>query len=375
MNRSRQEAIMRRAVDLAEQGRGSVAPNPCVGAVLTLDDAVVATGFHRRYGADHAEVEAIAAARENGVDLQQTTLWVTLEPCNHQGRTPPCTRAILEAGIPRVMIGIRDPNPEVAGGGVEYLRSRSVQVETGILEPECRDLIRDFCIRRREHRPYLILKLAATLDGKIGTRNRDSLWVTGPRAREAVHHLRAAAQAVCVGGATFQADNPGLDCRSSDFTGCEQPLAVIVSSTLPENPERFQVLKRRPSQSVFLTSQVAAASEQAATLSRLGVRIYPLPPRGETGLDLFVGMKDLLRSEDCYTVLCEGGGRLAGSLMEQGLVDEFNLFLAPKVLGDEQGVAAVSGLRPLSMAQTRNFHLVKQRSVGPDLWLTLYPED
>jgi diaminohydroxyphosphoribosylaminopyrimidine deaminase/5-amino-6-(5-phosphoribosylamino)uracil reductase len=366
---------MRRAVTLAEQGRGSVAPNPCVGAVLTLDDAVVATGFHRRYGADHAEVEAIAAARENGIDLKQATLWVTLEPCNHQGRTPPCTRAILEAGIPRVMIGTRDPNPDVAGGGVEYLRSRSVQVETGILEPECRDLIRDFCIRRREHRPYLILKLAATLDGKIGTRNRDSIWVTGPRAREAVHRLRAAAQAVCVGGTTFQADNPGLDCRSSDCTGCKQPLAVIVSSTLPENPERFQVLKRRPSQSVFLTSQAAAASNQAAALSRLGVRMYPLPPRGETGLDLFVGMKDLLRSEDCYTVLCEGGGRLAGSLMEQGLVDEFNLFLAPKVLGDELGVAAVSGLRPLRMAQTRNFRLVKQRSVGPDLWLTLYPDD
>ncbi len=374
MNRSSREKIMRRAVALAEKGRGCVAPNPCVGAVLTLEDEVVASGFHRKYGAEHAEVEVIAAAGKKAIDLRQTTLWVTLEPCNHQGKTPPCTRAILEAGIPRVMIGTRDPNPDVAGGGVEYLRSRSVQVETGILEPECRDLIRDFCIRRRKQRPYLILKLAATLDGKIGTRNRDSLWVTGPRAREAVHRMRSKAQAVCVGGATFQADNPGLDCRSSESSLCTQPLAVIVSSNLPRASAPFQLLQHRPAQTVFLTSQAAAASDRAAALSGLGVRIFALPPRG-AGLDLLAGMKDLLQSEGCYTVLCEGGGRLAGSLMEQGLVDEFNLFLAPKVLGDEQGVSVVSGMQPLYMSQAKNFQVVKQRTVGPDLWLTLYPED
>ena len=373
MNRAFKERIMHQALLLARKGRGHVAPNPCVGAVLTLDGRTVASGYHRHYGGDHAEVEAIGAARRLGIDCRRTTLFVTLEPCNHQGKTPPCTQAILEAGIPHVIVGTRDPNPDVTGGGLDHLRARSVQVETGILDAECRDLIRDFVIRRRHQRPYMILKLAATLDGKIGTRDRDSIWVTGPRAREEVHRMRARVNAVCVGGSTLKADNPRLDCRLPDCGEKVQPLAVVVASDLPQNPPAFQLLADRPDRTVFLTSAEAAASPRAEALTRLGVRVYPLPP-ADSGLDLFHGMKDLLRNENCYTVLCEGGGRLAGSLLEQGLVDEFNLFLAPRILGDAQGVSLVSGLNPLKMSETRNFRLVEQHRLGPDLWLILYPD-
>lgn len=367
------QEIMLQAVALAKKGQGTVAPNPCVGALLTLKGTIVASGFHQRYGADHAEVEVINAARKKGIDLTQTVLWVTLEPCNHQGKTPPCTQAILEAGISKVVIGTRDPNPGVHGGGIEFLRARSVSVQTGVAEQACRDLIRDFVVRQTQHRPYMILKLASTLDGKIGTRHFDSCWITGPKARTEVHRMRGRVKGVLVGGQTFVSDDPGLDCRSQDRQGSEQPLALIVSSNLPRDPSRCKLLSQRPEQTIFLTSHEAAASAEANKLKRLGIEIRPLPPFG-TGLDLLSGMKDLYAGRDCHTILCEGGGLLAGSLLEQGLVDEFNLFLAPKVLGDEQGVASVAGRTPLKMSQAIGFRIADQQLIGPDLWLTLFPD-
>ncbi|MCF8037925.1 MAG: bifunctional diaminohydroxyphosphoribosylaminopyrimidine deaminase/5-amino-6-(5-phosphoribosylamino)uracil reductase RibD [Desulfohalobiaceae bacterium] len=373
VNTPAKEQIMLQAVSAARKGRGFVAPNPCVGAVLTLDGRIVASGYHQRYGGDHAEVEVINTARKMGIDLKQTVLWVTLEPCNHTGKTPPCTRAILEAGIPRVVVGTRDPNPGVKGGGVEFLRSGSVEVETGVAEQACRDLIRDFLVRRTRHRPFVILKLASTLDGKIGTRNSDSFWITGPEARREVHRMRAEVNAVLVGGRTFFSDNPGLDCRDAESHRATQPLALVVSSELPREPSDFNLLRQRPEQTIFLTSSAAAGSRQAEKLKSMGVEILPLPSL-KTGLDLLSGMKDLYRKRDCYTILCEGGGRLAGSLLEQELVDEFHLFLAPKVLGDEQGIDSVSGRNALQMSETVNFRLADQKRIGLDLWLTLYPE-
>ncbi|MCF8103950.1 MAG: bifunctional diaminohydroxyphosphoribosylaminopyrimidine deaminase/5-amino-6-(5-phosphoribosylamino)uracil reductase RibD [Desulfohalobiaceae bacterium] len=363
---------MHQAVSLARQGRRTAAPNPCVGAVLTLGDKIVASGYHRRYGGDHAEVEVINTARKMGIDLKQTVLWVTLEPCNHYGKTPPCTRAILEAGIPRVIVGTRDPNFGVKGGGIEFLRAGSVEVETGVAEAACLDLIRDFLVRQTKHRPFIILKLASTLDGRIGARNSNSFWITGPEARKEVHRMRAEVNGVLVGGRTFSSDNPGLDCRDADLPGKTQPLALVVSSNLPREPSDFKLLSQRPEQTIFLTSFEAAASKQAETLKRLGVEIRPLPFLG-TGLDLLSGMKDLYQTRDCYSILCEGGGRLAGSLLEQELVDEFHLFLAPKILGDEQGIPSVSGRSPLQMSEAIDFRLAGQEQIGPDLWLTLYP--
>lgn len=188
------------AIDLAERGRGRTAPNPCVGAVLTRGGAAVAQGWHTACGQPHAEVEALHDAAAKGVDPRQCTLYVTLEPCNHQGRTPPCTRAILEAGVPEVVVGCADPNPAVAGGGADFLRGRGVTVRMGVRERRCRDLIADFLIWQTTSRPYSILKLATTLDGKIATRDGKAAWISGEASRREVHRLRTWCQAVIVGG-------------------------------------------------------------------------------------------------------------------------------------------------------------------------------
>ena len=210
------ESFMREAAELAERGRWSAAPNPTVGAVLVRDGVVVARGWHTAYGKSHAEVECLKDAEAKGVDPSACTLVVTLEPCNHQGQTPPCTEAVIAAGIRHVVIGLRDPNPKAAGG-MERLAEAGVEVEAGVCEELCRDLVADFLIWQTTKRPYVMLKLAMTLDGRIATRTGHSRWITGETARRQVHELRAnvgrAGGAILVGGNTLHTDNPLLTAR------------------------------------------------------------------------------------------------------------------------------------------------------------------
>ncbi|MBT8762692.1 bifunctional diaminohydroxyphosphoribosylaminopyrimidine deaminase/5-amino-6-(5-phosphoribosylamino)uracil reductase RibD [Desulfohalobiaceae bacterium Ax17] len=389
------DQIMLQAAYLAKQGKGKTAPNPCVGAVIVKDGQIVARGWHKAYGQAHAEVEAITEARNKGVDLKNTSLFVTLEPCNHYGKTPPCTRAILEAGIKKVFVGARDPNPHVQGGGIEFLRANGVRVEAGILEEECRDLIADFIAWTQEKRPYSYLKIASTLDGKIATYNGHSKWITSHKAREEVHRLRSQVGAVIVGGNTFYADNPKLTCR---LEGDElaQPLAVIVTSRLPETDDSFYLLSERAAQTVFWTTEEKASSSQAERLRSLGCQVWGLPleaekqgsweagklERGEDtekqnvesqrrGFDLRSGFDRLFQEYKIYYTLCEGGGRLALSLLEQDLVDELCLFLAPKILGDNAATSSFSGRKVESMDEAINFRLTDLSRIGPDIFLRL----
>ena len=214
---------MARAVELAVRGKGTTAPNPCVGAVLVRDGAVVAEGWHMRCGGPHAEVNCLADAGAKGVDPSACALYVTLEPCNHHGRTPPCTMAVLEAGVPEVVVGAGDPNPKVAGGGAEFLRQRGVRVRQGVLGQACRDLIADFLVWQFTGRTFNTLKMAATLDGRIAARNGHSAWVSGPESREMVHELRARVDAVVVGGGTLRQDNPRLTARPRSGEPDKQP--------------------------------------------------------------------------------------------------------------------------------------------------------
>ena len=336
------EHFMRRAIELAYRGRGATAPNPCVGAVLVRDGAVVAEGFHTRYGAPHAERECLADARAKGVDPAGLDMYVTLEPCNHQGKTPPCTEAIIEAGIGTVTVGTRDPNP-VAAGGMERLREHGVRVETDVCEQECRDLIADFLLWQRSHSPYNILKMAATLDGKIASSRNEPEPVSSPDSFVRVHRLRRLADAVVVGGNTFYADNPSLTCRledlPADFT---QPLAVVVTSRLPQAPSQFRLLHKRPERTIFMTTETAARSTQADSLRARGTSVWPLP--GEPGcLNLAHGFERLRQDMDCHYTLCEGGGRFAMALIEQNMADELVHFLAPRILGDNTAPSAYSG--------------------------------
>ncbi|NCC24905.1 MAG: bifunctional diaminohydroxyphosphoribosylaminopyrimidine deaminase/5-amino-6-(5-phosphoribosylamino)uracil reductase RibD [Deltaproteobacteria bacterium] len=359
---------MRRALELAERGRGATAPNPCVGAVLVEDDRVAAEGWHSFFGGPHAEVEAIADARKNGVDPSRCTLVVTLEPCNHQGKTPPCTRAILDAGISKVVVGVSDPN-SVAGGGADFLRSQGVEVEVGCLAEECEETIREFVHLQRTDRAFVILKLAATLDGRIATRSRRPEAVSGPESHERVQSLRATVQAVMVGGTTFRSDNPRLTVRKTGYGG-SQPWAVVVTGNLPENPDRFFLTRERPGATIFWTREDVAECARARVLESAGCRVWADSPgcSGLAGL-----MTRLRRDVGAYRVLCEGGGGLAGSLADQGLVDELWYFLAMKILGDDGAVAAFSGRTALGLDQAVGFCRTRLETLGDDLLIRLSP--
>ena len=361
---------MARAVELARRGRGATAPNPCVGAVLVRDGQVVAEGWHTRFGKLHAERECLADAREKGVDPRGADMYVTLEPCNHHGKTPPCTEALIDAGVARVVVGTRDPNP-VAAGGVEKLRSRGIDVAVGVLEQTCRDLIADFLLWQDSHSPYNILKMAATLDGKIAARSRRPEPVSCAESFARVHDLRSRVGAIIVGGNTFYADDPSLTCRKEnlppDFV---QPYGVVVTSRLPEDPSRFTLLRERPERAIFMTSKTAAHSPLADALRRRGTSVWPMPGRAGA-LVLACGFERLRYDCGCHYTLCEGGGRFALALIEQGLADELVHFVTPRILGDESAPAAYSGREAVSMAQALDFRIAGFEPVGTDLMLTL----
>lgn len=369
--------FMVRAIKLAEQGRGRTAPNPCVGAVLVSQNRIVAQGFHTACGQPHAEVAALLDARAKGVDPRHCSLYVTLEPCNHQGKTPPCTRAILDAGLPEVIIGCPDPNPNVAGGGAAFLRSQGLRVRQGVREGACRDLIADFLIWQTTERPFSILKLATTLDGKIATSHGHSAWISGEASRREVHRLRSWCGAVIIGGGTLRADNPQLTCRLAGYSG-PQPLAVVVSRSLPEAPQTCVLLNERPEQTIFWTTEAESRSTRAARLADLGVSVWSLPLlSGWTTdrLDLGEGLRILRRDRGCLYTLIEGGGHLAGSFFAQGLVDELRLFQAMKILGDEEGRSAFAGRDVTSMQEAWELRLMERRFFGPDLCLRLRPKE
>jgi diaminohydroxyphosphoribosylaminopyrimidine deaminase/5-amino-6-(5-phosphoribosylamino)uracil reductase len=342
--------------------------------VLLQDGEIVGQGWHEARGQPHAEVMALESARKAGRDPKGATLFVTLEPCNHYGATPPCTRAILDAGIERVYVGTADPNPRTGGGGAQFLRENGVRVETGIAEQTCRDLIRDFECWHLEERPHVQLKLAATLDGRIATRSGDSAWVSCREAREEVHRLREGSQAVLVGGNTLYEDNPRLTPRREG----QEPtstgkLAIAVTSRLPDPEEDLFLLRERPGETILWTTPDQAGGYAAERLRSLGVRVWSLGASPWGGFDLASALGRLYREHACYYLLCEGGGRLAMSLCQQGLADEIVYFLAPRILGDEQGRSAFSGRSVEAMQQALGYRITDCREIGRDLKITLLP--
>ncbi|MBD5647198.1 MAG: bifunctional diaminohydroxyphosphoribosylaminopyrimidine deaminase/5-amino-6-(5-phosphoribosylamino)uracil reductase RibD [Desulfovibrio sp.] len=371
--------FMREAIALAKRGRWHTAPNPMVGAVLVRDGEILARGWHHAAGLPHAEVECLKDAAERGVDPAGCTLVVTLEPCCHHGKTPPCTDAILAAGIRRVVYGFRDPNP-VAGGGAALLAGAGLEVAGPVLEAECRDLVADFLVWQATDRPYVLLKLAATLDGRIATRNGVSQWISGAESRRRVHGLRAgvglAGGAVLVGGGTFRTDDPQLTAR--DLPGGDapqrQPLACVITSRLPA-PDGARLVRERPTETVFFVTPAGAASAEAQALRKLGVRVFALAA-SPGGVPHFSTMLRILRQElGCLYVLCEGGGYLALGLLEAGLVDEFHLHLAPLILADAEARPLFAGRMPLDLEEGLRLRLCGLERCGGDAHLLLRPRE
>ena len=362
--------FMRHAASLALRGRGKTAPNPCVGALLVHPSGRMAAGWHARCGGPHAEVEALGQAGRADMDPSRCTLYVTLEPCNHHGRTPPCTRALLDAGVPRVIIGALDPNPRVTGGGAEFLRSKGVAVETGVERDLCEALIADFLVWTSTDRPYVITKLAMTLDGKTAARTGHSAWVSGPASRARVHDLRRTAQAVMVGNATLLHDDPRLTTRDGNAPLPVQPLAVIVGSRLEQDHLRTTLVRDRAAQTVFLTSDSAAVSPAGHALRDAGCRVWSLPELPGRGLDLLAGLSRLRAEAGVFTLLCEGGSRLAMALLEQGCTDELLVFCAPKILGDPKAVPLFSGPERRTMTEALPLRLTGVERLEDDLLLS-----
>lgn len=364
------QRFMAKAVAVARLGFGHTAPNPCVGALLVRDGKIVARGWHERYGGPHAEANAIAHARRRGEDLSRCTLYVTLEPCNHHGKTPPCTEAILVAGIQQVVVGARDPNPQAAGG-IQRLRAAGIEVIQGVLEGDCMDLIADFRLWQTSPRPYVMLKLAQTLDGKIAPRPGVPGAISGLRAQRWVHRLRSRVGAVLVGGGTLRADNPKLTCRHPRHTGA-QPWAVVATRRLPDVDAPLALLRHTPQHTIFLTSKAERCSQRATALLDLGCHVYGLAENA-TGIDLAAGLTLLRREHGCHHVLVEGGGTLAANLLAAGLADEILLVISPRVLGDSVAPASFQGRTVNSMADAITLRMAATRHLPPDILLHLRP--
>ncbi|MGJ7459990.1 bifunctional diaminohydroxyphosphoribosylaminopyrimidine deaminase/5-amino-6-(5-phosphoribosylamino)uracil reductase RibD [Halomonas sp. MA07-2] len=368
------EAWMARALELARRGLYTTDPNPRVGCVLVRHERLVGEGFHLRAGAPHAEVHALAQAGEAACGA---TAYVTLEPCSHQGRTGPCAVALVEAGVARVVVAMADPNPAVAGRGIALLREAGIEVEVGVLEEQARALNPGFIMRMDHGRPFVRLKMAMSLDGRTAMRSGESQWITGPQARREVQRLRARSSAVLTGVDSVIFDNSRLTVRpeQAELEGVEliagrQPLRVVVDTHL-RLPEAAACLIE-PGRTLVATVE-EHAPERRERLEAAGAEVVSLPADGNGRVDLHAVLRYLADVEQANEVLLETGATLAGAMLDEGLVDEMQLFVAPTLLGGEaRPLFQLAGIE--SMAQQRGLTILDIRAVGRDWRITARPE-
>ncbi len=335
---------MKEALTLAEKGRGWTSPNPMVGAVVVREGNIVGRGWHRAAGKPHAEVEAIEDA---GGAAWGADLYVTLEPCNHYGRTPPCTDAILAAGIRRVVTAMADPNPEVAGGGHDRLREAGIEVVTGVCGTEAMALNEIFVHYARTRRPLVIAKCAATLDGRIATRTGDSKWVTGPRSRAFVHRLRHTVDGIMVGIGTVRADDPSLTTRLEAGPG-RDPRRIILDTRLSIPPEA-KVLRPGSEAETLVVAGPDAPRDRADAIEGPGVRVLRAPVDRSGRIDL-ARLMETMGGMGITSILSEGGAQVLGAAFAAGIVHKIHFFYAPKILGGDDGIPVCAGPGPDRMA-------------------------
>ena len=363
------EQLMREALRLAKRARGETSPNPLVGVVLAKRGRVIGRGWHRCAGLPHAEVEAIDDAKRNGHATEGASLFVTLEPCSTSGRTPPCTRAIIGAGISRVVVATTDPNPEHAGRAYLFLKRKGIAVEHGLLAEQAAEINDAFNHWMIAGLPFVTVKAAMTLDGKIATASGESKWITGPEARREGMKLRHEADAILVGVNTILADNPGLTLRDVRRPKAEwrgPALRRIVLDPRARTPLGSWVLGDEfAEQTTVVVSRDAPAGRLAKLKERCRVITCPLAKRG-------FNLKSLLRKlgrQDCTHLLVEGGGETNAAFIEAGLASRVAFFYAPKILGGRDARTAVAG-EGLPLAKGLQLEKIRWRNLGPDLMLT-----
>ncbi|MEQ1484431.1 bifunctional diaminohydroxyphosphoribosylaminopyrimidine deaminase/5-amino-6-(5-phosphoribosylamino)uracil reductase RibD [Methyloglobulus sp.] len=382
---------MARAIQLARKGLYTTDPNPRVGCVLVKDGRIIGEGWHKRAGLAHAEVEALTDAANATETTNGATAYVTLEPCSHHGRTPPCCETLVKAGIKRVVAAMQDPNPRVSGNGFAYLKAVGIEVSCGVLQEDARVLNRGFIMRMTENRPFVRSKLAMSLDGRTAMASGESQWITSPEARADVHKLRAESSAILTGINTVLADDPSLTARIDKEV--VQPIRVVLDSSL-KMPLTAQMLTL-PGRTLILTcnnhnsvrlyapegtelaplalpSVVEGHKDKPQQLQNAGAEVYQLPEK-QGQLDLAEVMK-FLAEQEINEVLVEAGAVLNGALLAENLVDEWVIYMAPKILGDQgRGLFHMPRLDKLADCKIMKFKDIRQ--VGKDIKITLIKVD
>ncbi len=351
------EDFMRQALYMARRARGRTSPNPMVGAVLVRDGEIIGEGFHKAAGEPHAEVNAAVIAG----DITGATLYVTLEPCVHEGRTPPCADFLIEKGIGRAVVAMEDPNPLVAGEGIRKLRAAEIKVDVGLLGDEAREMNEFYIKYVTTGMPFVIAKCGMSLDGKIATRTGESRWVTGDASREMVHHLRNEVDAIMVGSRTVMIDDPTLTTRLPT-SGTRDPIRIIIDADeyLDDSRRVFNGDSAAPTWVVVPENRTIAKADDVLHM-----------PGGTGGVDLTALMRELARRE-ITSVLLEGGGTTHASAFEAGIVDKVMFFVAPKIIGGRDAVTPVEGEGPSQMADAVALERMKALPVGDDILIEAY---
>jgi diaminohydroxyphosphoribosylaminopyrimidine deaminase/5-amino-6-(5-phosphoribosylamino)uracil reductase len=366
--------LMLRAIELARRGEGLVEPNPMVGCVIVRDGVVVGEGWHRQFGGPHAEVHALAAAGERA---KGATMVVTLEPCCHQGKTPPCTDAIIEAGIQRVVTAMRDPFPKVAGGGLKRLAAAGIDIELGLHETEAQQLNAPYLKLVTTGRPWVIAKWAMTLDGKIATRSGYSKWISGETARQVVHQLRGRVDAIMVGRKTAQLDDPLLTARPGEVVKsgagptAEAPSRVatrIILDSMAGLPSFSQLVRTAGKYPTLIAAGPEAPEKELRRLAAAGCEVLPFAPPSK--YERLIQLLDELGRRRMTNVLVEGGASLLGSMFDARQIDEVHVFIAPKLFGGQKARSPLRGAGIEQVAEALTLDKLQIQQLGDDIYLS-----
>ena len=352
-----------KSLSLAVKSKGRTSPNPMVGAVIVKNNNIIAEGYHKKAGTAHAEIVALKKA---GKDAKDATLYVSLEPCCHTGKkTPPCTKAIISSGIKNVVISMKDPNPKVAGKGIKELRKAGINVKSGVLRSKAEKLNEIFSKYISTQTPFVMLKIAQSLDGKIATSKGESKWITGASARKCVHQLRNDYDALLIGSGTLLKDNPSLDSRTR---GGQDPYRIIVDSKL-KTPLNSKVLKFRDNKTIIAATK-RADHKKISKLESLGARVLIIKEKGGH-VDLKHLMKELGRLE-ITSVMIEGGSSIASSALTCGIIDKVMFFIAPKIIGGVDSISSIGGRSPALLKNALQLRDLQATAYGDDILMEGY---
>ena len=360
------EDWMRTAIALAKRGQGNVEPNPMVGCVIILDDEIIGQGFHERFGGHHAEVNAIESVPKRLKDqLGRATVYVTLEPCSHFGKTPPCADMLIESGVGHVQIAVEDPNPQVAGQGIGRLRDANVRVEVGTCREQAIEVLAPYLKRTRTGLPWVIAKWAMTIDGKIATRTKHSQWISGEKSRKRVHRLRARVDAICVGIGTVLADDPMLNARLDENEAPRRVATRVVFDSQARTPLDSKLVASAKKYPTLIAVGSAADKNRCEEFRRLGCDVLC----GDSRDQLLEHTLRQLAKQGATTVLVEGGPVILGAMHDRQLIDELHVYIGNKLIGDAEAFSPISGQPCPILADSISFKLSHLEKLDEDALL------